>query len=50
MAKIYQQWIDKYDIQHKYYQTFNSGILEDLEAKHKQNTYSVLQIETRVSL
>ena len=50
MAKIYEQWIDKSDLQHKYYQTFNSGILEDLEAKYKQNTYSVIKIETRVSL
>ena len=46
MAKIYQQWIDKSDIEHKYYQIVITDISDDLEAKYKQNTYSVIYIET----
>ena len=42
--QIYQQWIDKSDKQPKYYQTFNSEVSDDLEAKYKQNTYSVKDI------
>ena len=49
MAKIYQQGIDKSDIQQKYFQTVNYEISDDLEAKYKQNTYSVIYIETRGS-
>ena len=47
MSKIYQQWIDIY--KHKYNQTFKCEISDDLEAKYKQNTYSVIYIETRGS-
>ena len=49
MAKIYQQWIEKSDIEHKYYQIVNTDISEDFEAKYKQNTYSVIFVETRGS-
>ena len=34
---------------HKYYQTVILEIWDNLEAKYKQNTYSVIYIETRGS-